>query len=270
MTIRHLLTHTAGIGYGFTSPMLARLNGDYHKPEWEFPLLSDPGAQWHYGASTRILGLIVEKVTGQDLETWFQKHIFQPLGMADTSFAVPKDKQSRVVTPVTHAEGHFKVVNGIPPVPDTPKPPFLGDGGLYSTAHDYGLFIRMFLNGGQLDGVRILSEQSVKEMSNNQIGAVFVTLQPNAMPEIACQFPLGAGHDKFGLGFQIAADTTDAKKYRRSGSLSWSGLFNTEFWIDPQSGIGGVLLMQFLPFYDGGAIRTLREFEATTYREFGL
>lgn len=267
MTVRHLLTHTSGIGYGFTNPIVARLQQGNQKSEWELPLLSDPGEEWHYSASTRVLGLIVEKVTGQDLESWYQAHILRPLGMVDTSFAVPKDKQSRLVTPRSHTNGAFPQRPGAP-APSTPTPPFRGDGGLYSTARDYGLFMRMLLNGGKLGEVRLLGERSVREMGRNQIGPVMVTLQPDAMPELTRPFPLGAGHDKFGLGFQVTAETPEARTYRRPGSLSWAGLFNTEFWIDPRSGLGGVLMMQFLPFYDAGAIRTLREFEATTYREF--
>ena len=266
MTIRHLLTHTSGIGYGFTSPIVARLQQGNQKLEWELPLLSEPGEQWHYSASTRVLGLIVEKITGQDLETWYQAHLFHPLGMVDTSFAVPQEKQARLVTPLSRSNGHF-VARQSAPVPATPTPPYRGDGGLYSTARDYGIFIRMLLNGGHLGQARILSEKSVQEMQRNQIGAVMVTLQPDAMPELTRPFPLGAAHDKFGLGFQLTAATPDAKIYRRPGSMSWAGIFNTEFWVDPHSGLGGVLMMQFLPFYDAGAIRTLREFEAATYKQ---
>jgi methyl acetate hydrolase len=124
------------------------------------------------------------------------------------------------------------------------------------------------LNGGRLGNVRILSEHSVQLMAENQIGAVVVSQQPVGIPATSKPFPLGAGHDKFGLGFQIAAPGPDTTKYRRAGSLSWAGIFNTEFWVDPHTGIGGVLLMQYLPFYDDGAIRTLRDFEAATYKEF--
>ncbi|HXR90576.1 MAG TPA: serine hydrolase domain-containing protein [Steroidobacteraceae bacterium] len=267
MTVHHLLTHTSGIGYGFTNPIVARLQQGTQKQEWELPLLSEPGEQWHYSASTRVLGLILEKVTGQDLESWYQEHIFRPLGMTDTSYAVPKDKQARLITPLAHKDGKFEARAG-GPVPATPTPPYRGDGGLYSTASDYGIFIRMLLNGGRLGNTRILSAKSVREMGRNQIGSVLVTLQPDAMPDLTRPFPLGAGHDKFGLGFQVTADTPDAQTYRRPGSLSWAGIFNTEFWIDPRTGLGGVLMMQFLPFYDEGAIRTLREFEASTYRQF--
>jgi methyl acetate hydrolase len=123
------------------------------------------------------------------------------------------------------------------------------------------------LNGGQLGKVRILQSKSVRLMGENQMGRVFVSQQPAGMPALTRPFPLGAGRDKFGLGFQIAGAGPDAAKYRRTGSLSWAGLFNTEFWVDPRSGIGGVLLMQYLPFYDDAAIRTLRDFEAAVYED---
>jgi CubicO group peptidase (beta-lactamase class C family) len=127
--------------------------------------------------------------------------------------------------------------------------------------------MRMLLNGGRLGDARLLTQETVEQMGQNQIGDVVLTLQPDAMPDLTRKFPLGAEHDKFGLGFQIAAETPDAQTYRRAGSLSWAGIFNTEFWVDPKSGLGGVLMLQFLPFYDEGAIRVLRDFEATTYRE---
>jgi CubicO group peptidase (beta-lactamase class C family) len=105
----------------------------------------------------------------------------------------------------------------------------------------------------------------VKLMGENHIGGVVVSEQPVGIAALTKPFPLGAGQDKFGLGFQITAKRDG--KHRSPGSMSWAGLFNTEFWVDPQKGIGGVMLMQFLPFYDDGAIRTLRDFEATVYRD---
>jgi methyl acetate hydrolase len=267
MTVRHLLTHTSGIGYGFSSPIIARLQQNNSKLEWELPLLHDPGEKWTYGASTRVLGLIVEKLSGETLEAFDQEHILGPLGMVDTSYAIPAEKQARLAHVYIHEGGEFSERPASQPVPTTPTPPFRGDGGLYSTARDYGLFMRMLLNGGHLGKVRVLSEHSVQLMAGNQIGAVVVSQQPVAIPATSKPFPLGAGHDKFGLGFQIAAQGPDTTKYRRAGSLSWAGIFNTEFWVDPHSGIAGVLLMQYLPFYDDAAIRTLRDFEAATYKE---
>jgi methyl acetate hydrolase len=265
MTVRHLLAHTSGIGYAFCNPIVARLQRGNQKSEWEIPLLSDPGEKWSYSASTRVLGLIVEKVTGTPLETWYQERIFKPLGMVDTSWAVAADKQSRVASIHSRATGTLQEQPKAT-IPSTPTPPFRGDGGLYSTVRDYGLFMRMLLNGGQLGGTKILTESSVKMMGQNQIGSIFVEEQPAADPLRTKPFPLGAGHDKFGLGFQVASKDDRYAKYRSPGSLSWAGIFNTEFWIDQERHIAGTQMMQVLPFYDDGAIRTLRDFEALVYQ----
>jgi len=265
MTIRHLLTHTSGIGYAFTNPIEYRLTQATKKGEWELPLLSDPGDKWNYSASTRVLGMIVEKITGTPLEAYYQQRIFRPLGMADTSYAVPAVNQSRV--PTQHSR-----VNGVlqeqprAPIPSTPAAPFRGDGGLYSTVQDYSKFVQMLLNGGHLGAAHILSESSVKMMGKNNIGSIFVELQPDADKLRTKPFPLGAGHDKFGLGFQIASNDPQFSKFRSPGSMSWAGIFNTEFWIDPVKHVAGVKMMQVLPFYDDGAIRTLRDFEELVYQ----
>jgi methyl acetate hydrolase len=266
MTVRHLLSHTSGIGYSFTNPIEFALVNKTKKGEWELPLLDDPGTKWNYSASTRVLGLIVEKVTGSPLEAWYQEHIFKPLGMVDTSWAVAADKQSRLPVQYTRFTG---TVAPLPktPVPSTPTAPFRGDGGLYSTIEDYSKFVRMLLNDGSLGSVKILSPASVKMMGENQIGSIFVERQPDADKQRTRPFPLGAGKDKFGLGFQLASNDPAMSKFRSPGSMSWAGIFNTEFWVDPVKHIGGVHMMQLLPFYDDGAIRTLRGFEETAYRE---
>jgi CubicO group peptidase (beta-lactamase class C family) len=263
ITIRHLLTNTSGIGYGFTNPILNRLTQATKKSETELPLLSDPGERWNYSPGTRVLGQLVEKLTGQRLEDFFQSRIFKPLGMTDTSYAVPVAKQARVARQFSRVNGALREQPQRPPN-SNPNPPFFGDGGLFSTVQDYGRFEQMILNGGRAGATRILSEKSVKLMSQNQTGPVLVELQPDANKELTKPFPLGAGHDKFGFGFQIASG--DPHGYRSAGSLSWAGIFNTEFWIDPVKKIGGVQMMQLLPFYDDGAIRTLRGFEELVYR----
>ena len=133
MTIRHLLTNTSGIAYAFTNPIEARLTEATKKEYWELPLVNDPGEKWNYGPSTRVLGLIVEKISGVPLEAWFQQRIFQPLGMVDTSFAVPAAKQPRVPTHHSRLNGKLKEEprSGIPSIP---KAPFRGDGGLLAEA----------------------------------------------------------------------------------------------------------------------------------------
>jgi methyl acetate hydrolase len=264
MTIKQLLSHTSGIGYSFTNPIEFALVAKTKKGEWELPLLDDPGTKFNYSASTRVLGFIVEKVTGSQLEPWYQEHIFKPLGMVDTSYAVAADKQSRLAPQFTRATGKVEPLPK-PTVATTPAAPFRGDGGLYSTVEDYSKFVRMLLNGGTLNGKKILSDSSVKMMGENAMGAIFVERQPDADKQRTRPFPLGAGKDKFGLGFQIAADDPATKGFRSPGSMSWAGIFNTEFWVDPVRHVGGVHMMQLLPFYDDGAIRALRGFEKTVY-----
>jgi len=265
MTIKQLLSHTSGIGYSFTNPIEFALVAKTKKGEWELPLLDDPGTKFNYSASTRVLGLIVEKVTGSPLEPWYQAHIFTPLGMVDTSYAVAADKQSRLAKQFTRATGKMEPLPKTP-IAATPTAPFRGDGGLYSTVEDYSKFVRMLLNGGTLNGTKILSESSVRTMGENAIGAIFVERQPDADKLRTKPFPLGAGKDKFGLGFQIASNDPAMKGFRSPGSMSWAGIFNTEFWVDPVKHVGGVHMMQLLPFYDDGAIKALRGFEEAVYK----
>jgi CubicO group peptidase (beta-lactamase class C family) len=265
MTVKQLLSHTSGIGYSFTNPIEFALVASTKKGEWELPLLDEPGTKWNYSASTRVLGFIVEAVTGSPLEPWYQEHIFKPLGMVDTSYAVAADKQSRLAPQFTRASGKMEPLPTAE-VATTPTAPFRGDGGLYSTVEDYSKFVRMLLNGGTLGGRKILSESSVQMMGENAIGSIFVERQPDADQQRTRPFPLGAGKDKFGLGFQIAASDPATAKFRSPGSLSWAGIFNTEFWVDPAKGVGAVHMMQMLPFYDDGAIKTLRGFEELVYK----
>ncbi len=267
MTVRHLLSHTSGIGYGFASAEVAALQQSNPGPEWQLPLLSEPGAEWHYSASTRVLGLIVEELSGLSLEQFFQENIFRPLAMTDTSFAVPASKQARL--PTLHARGADGGLRESAQgnVPATPTPPFQGDGGLYSTARDYGQLMRMLLNEGTLDGVQLLDEATVALMGQNQIGDIFVAEQVSTNPGISRNFPLGAGRDKFGLGFQITSAESAVSGQRSPGSLAWAGIFNTEFWVDPQRGVAAALLMQVLPFYDEGALRALSDFETAVYND---
>ena len=263
ITVRHLLTHTSGLGYAFSNHTLAALVGDAGPGAsvTGFPLLHDPGARWTYGESTRVLGSLVEEVSGQALEDFMAERIFVPLGMSDTFYTVPAPKARRVVT--VHRTTQDGLVEA--PNPAEITAPVYGDGGLHSTAADYAKFIQLFLNDGRApNGMRLLSEATVALMGENHIGAIFVERQPGALPALSEPFPLGAGRDKFGLGFQITGRHSD-KLARSPGSMSWAGIFNTEFWIDPARGIGGVLLMQYLPFYDAAAIETLQGFERRVY-----
>ena len=262
ITIRHLMTHTSGLGYAFTDPTIARLLKDTKITEPELPLLQDPGTKWQYSASTRVLGWVVEKVSGEKLDVFLQKQIFGPLKMVDTAHVVVADKVSRVVTVHSRKDGKLTEEANTPAQESTIR----GDGGLYSTANDYALFVRMLLNGGTLNGVKILSTKSVRMMGENPAGGIVMQTQPDANPDRTRPFPVGAGRDKFGLGFQITAADPQYAKYRSPGSLSWGGIFNTHFWIDPKRQIAGIVLMQTLPFYDEASMGVLRGIEAITYQ----
>ena len=261
ITIRHLLTHTSGIGYGFSSPMLAKIIEKTKKNELDLPLLFDPGESWAYGASTRVLGLVVEAVSGQKIDAYLQARILGPLGMNDTSYLVPTTKYSRVVAVnARNASGTFEER----PVPATIPATVQGDGGLYSTASDYGLFLRMLLNRGTLNGKKILSEQSAKLMLEPATGNVVVKEQQSSNLALSKNFPVGAGKDKWGLGFQLASEKQANR--RSPGSGTWAGIFNTHFFIDPTRELGVVVMMQTLPFYDEASMKVYAGVEAIVYR----
>jgi CubicO group peptidase (beta-lactamase class C family) len=265
MTIRHLLAHTSGIGYPFSSPVVARLVERTATRETELPLLHDPGERWTYGASTHVLGRIVERISGQPLDAFLRARVFDPLRMSETSYAVPSHKVPRVAT--VHRRVGGRLVEQ--PNASQQAAPVRGDGGLYSTADDYGRFLRMLLGGGALHSTRLLSERSVRLMGENQIGTLKVEEQPAADPTLTRPFPMGAGRDRFGLGFQIAAQERRDAPLRSAGSLSWAGINNTHFWVDATRGIAAVVLMQVLPFYDEACMRTLRGFEELLYQHLG-
>jgi methyl acetate hydrolase len=261
ITIRHLLTHTSGIGYGFASPMLTKIIEKTKKTELDLPLLFDPGENWAYGASTRVLGLVVEAISGQKIDAFLESRILGPLGMTDTSYLVPTTKYSRVVA--VNARGDDgKFVER--PMPATLPAQVQGDGGLYGTASDYGLFLRMLLNNGMLNGKRILSEKAVKTMLEPHTGNVVVKEQQSANLSLSKNFPVGAGKDKWGLGFQLAAEKLPNR--RTPGSGTWAGIFNTHFFVDPSREIGVVVMMQTLPFYDEASMKVYAGVEEAVYK----
>ncbi len=265
-TVKHFLMHTSGLAYPFTSAtwrdFKPRAGETY---PFGGPLLFDPGERWHYSTSTDVVGRLVEVVSGQKLEDYFRQHIFAPLQMADTSYNVPQEKASRLVAAQQRAgermDGAVALQN---PQPGLTIAEPVGGGGLASTADDYGRFVRMLLNGGALDGVRVLKAESVALMGQNHIGAVSVPALKTALPRSADFTFIADGRDKWGLGFLITADQIPGK--RSPGSLSWGGINNTYFWIDPSRGIAGVIMMQYLPFADAKALAVYDAFERGTYQ----
>jgi CubicO group peptidase (beta-lactamase class C family) len=261
ITIRHLLTHTSGIGYGFSSQTLTKIMAKTKQTELDLPLLFDPGEGWAYGASTRVLGHVVEAISGQKIDAFLESRILGPLAMRDTAYVVPTAKYSRVVAVNARgADGKFVER----PMPATLPATVQGDGGLYGTASDYGLFLRMLLNRGTLNGRRILSERSARTIFENHMGNVVVKEQESANQALSRNFPTGAGKDRWGLGFQLAAEKLPNR--RTPGSGTWAGIFNTHFFVDPSREIGVVVMMQTLPFYDEASMKVYAGVEEAIYR----
>jgi methyl acetate hydrolase len=264
-TVTHFLTHTSGLAYPFTSAIWR----DFKPRAGETypfggPLLFDPGERWHYSTSIDVVGRLVEVVSGQKLEDYFREHIFVPLKMNDTSYNVPEAKGPRLVAQQQRAGEHMDGAIEL----QKPQPPLtvampIGGGGLASTADDYGRFVRMLLNGGTLDGARVLKAETVALMGQNHIGAVSVPALKSALPRSADFTFIADGRDKWGIGFLITTDQVPGK--RSPGSLSWGGINNTYFWIDPTRGIAGVIMMQYLPFADAKALAVYDAFERGAY-----
>jgi CubicO group peptidase (beta-lactamase class C family) len=270
ITVRQLLSHTAGFGYEFMNRDLAGFvqagkapslmaGGDKFLAQ---PILFDPGAKWEYGINTDWLGRIVERVSGVSLEQYFQDHIFKPLGMKDTSFRVPADKQSRAARRYQRLDnGSFQELTA-PPFP--PSDFFSGGGGLFSTPADYMRFVRALLGGGQLDGKRILKASTVTEMGRNQIGDL--TLRPfsSLAPQFATDNAALPGDlDKFGLGFALNSKPTASG--RAANTMSWAGIFNTFFWIDRGKKVAAVVMTQYSPGLEEGARKLLEDFDRAVY-----
>ena len=263
VTVRHLLTHTSGLGYAFTNPTVRDFKPRAGEEYPVGPLVFEAGERWLYSTSPDWVGRLVEKVSGQSLEDYFRQHIFTPLGMADTFYFVPQDKEARLVTVNRRIADGSIVKESVQPPTSGFTP--IGGGGLSSTAYDYLRFTRALLNGGALDGARILSAGTVALMGQNHIGAVGVPAQKTAIPERSDDFSFIAdGRDKWGLGFLITADAVPGR--RSAGSLSWGGINNTYYWLDPTRGITGVILMQFLPFADRKALALYDAFERGVYQ----
>ena len=265
-TVRHFLTHTSGLAYPFTSAVWR----DFKPKAGETypfggPLLFEPAERWHYSTSTDVVGRLVEVISGQKLEDYFRQHIFAPLKMDDTSYNVPEAKGPRLVAQQQRdgAKMDGAVVLQNPQLGLTIAAP-IGGGGLASTASDYGRFVRMFLNNGELDGARVLKAETVALMGQNHIGAVSVPALKSALPRSADFTFIDDGKDKWGLGFLITASQVPGK--RSPGSLSWGGINNTYFWIDPTRGIAGVIMMQYLPFADAKALAVYDAFERGAYQ----
>ncbi len=249
MTVHDLLRHTAGLTYGFEGKSLVkdeykknRLDGvELASTEWieklsKLPLQSQPGSKWEYSIATDVLGVVLERVSGQSLDALLSERIFHPLGMKDTAFSVESAKRSRIAEPF-ETDPVWKVKVVLNDVQKTPAR-FSGGSGAVSTADDYLRFAQMLLNGGELDGVRILSPKTVDYMLADHLSGVRATLPPSS----AAPGPRpGYG---FGLGFAIRTELGEASTLGTPGIADWSGLGGTNFWIDPREKLAVIWMAQ--------------------------
>ncbi len=252
ITFRQLLTHTSGLDYtDIGSSKVAAIYTKHRIPSGlgyfdedllermkalgKLPLSFHPGSKWQYGLNTDLLGCLIEVISGMNLEDFFRKNIFEPLGMKDTYFNVPAAKASRLATVYTEDSLHniipwsheFRRID--PDYPIMKKNYFSGGAGLSSTAFDYAIFMQMLLNGGKYNGHQILSKRTVEMITSGQ-------LDPGMF-----------GDDYMGLGFGITSERSAAKGPRNAGSFEWGGYYGTIYWADPKAKLVCLFMTQHTP-----------------------
>jgi len=272
ITLRHLLTHTAGFGYDIWSAEVGRYMEAHGIPgiiscqdkALTTPLLFDPGDQWFYGINIDWAGKMVEAASGQKLGAYMQDNLLGPLGMTSTAFRMSDDMRQRRAA--IHHRGPDGGLVPDPTIEIPQEPEFeMGGGGLYSTAGDYLKFVRLMLNEGRSDkGEAVLKPETVAAMSQNAMGDCKVCVLKTAAPPFSNDAEFFPGMDKtWGLSFMINND--EAPTGRSAGSLAWAGLANTYYWIDQKKGVGGVYVTQILPFADVKSLPLFHAFESAVY-----
>jgi CubicO group peptidase (beta-lactamase class C family) len=255
MTVHHLLTHTSGLSYGSdeTSPVDALYRQAFPRSEGgtlekmvemlpALPLRFQPGQGWCYSFSTDILGYVVQTVSGRPFDVFLQQRVFEPLRMVDTGFYVPAEKRDRFAALYGRSEEGELGLTEAPETSRYAKPPTFvsGGGGLVSTAQDYMRFAQMLLNGGKLDGVRLLGRKTVELMAMNHL------------PEALLPFEVNPGYPVwgygFGLGWKVMMDPARAGILGSRGMYGWGGAASTEFWVDPQEEVIGLVMAQLMPY----------------------
>jgi CubicO group peptidase (beta-lactamase class C family) len=270
ITLRHLLTHTAGFSYEVWDANTQRYIKTTGMPQTftgkvaalRTPLAFDPGERWLYGTNIDWAGRIVEATSGQPLDVYFRENILAPLGMKDTGFATTAEQRAR------QASVHQRKPDGsLDPQPlETPFVPefYAGGGGLYSTAPDYLTFVQMLLQDGSLNGTRILRPETVALMGRNQIGDIEAGVLKTTTPARSNDVDFFPGMPlRWGLGYMI--NMKPVPEGRSAGSLTWAGIFNTYYWIDPTRRVTGLIMTQVLPFADPTAVKVYGQFERGIY-----
>jgi methyl acetate hydrolase len=271
ITLRHLLTHTAGFAYEIWNPAVARYQTATGTPgittcthaALTTPLMFDPGDRWEYGIGIDWAGKMVEAASGKTLARYFHENLFGPLGMKDTSFKLSPSQRARLAR--VHQRGPSGTLT--PTEFEIPQDPefLMGGGGLYGTAADYLAFAQMIMQGGSFKGARVLRPETVALMAQNHIGPLDIGVLKTAIPTLSNDVELFPGMPK-GWGLSFLINGQPAPTGRSAGSLAWAGLANTYFWIDRTKRVAGVFLSQVFPFYDPTAIGLLATFETEVYR----
>jgi methyl acetate hydrolase len=272
ITLRHLMTHTAGFAYDMWNGDMVQYLEKTGTPgittcqhaALKTPIMTDPGTRWEYGTNIDFVGKAVEAASGKRLDAYLRDHMFAPLGMSDTGFKIGESQRKRLVG--MHARGEDGTLAAIPFELEQEPEFHMGGGGLYGTAADYIKFTQMILNKGRGNGNQLLKPETVALMGQNHIGDLtmgkmttsigWATNDVDLYPDIV---------KKWGLSFLI--NTAKTPEGRSAGSLAWAGLANTYFWIDPARDVAGVILMQLLPFADKKCLEAFAGFERGVYAE---
>jgi methyl acetate hydrolase len=276
ITLRHLLTHTAGFGYDMWDPSVGRYLEAAAVParstgqvaSIRVPLVFDPGEKWEYGINTDWVGRLVEAMSGVPLDVYFRDRIFTPLGMKDSGFVTTAEQRGR------QARLHLRQPDGSL-IPQPLEPPataaefWSGGGPLYSTGRDYLQFLQMLLNQGSWNGARLLRPETVALMEQNHTGTTPAGILKTENPALSNDVDLFPGAQiRWGLGFMLNVDA--GPNGRSAGTVSWGGLFNTYYWLDRTRRVTGLIMTQVLPFADRQVLALYGRFERAIYEALAI
>jgi CubicO group peptidase (beta-lactamase class C family) len=270
ITLRHLLTHTAGFCYELWDANMVRYVKATEMPSTStgkvaalrLPLVFDPGDKWEYGINIDWVGRLVEAVSGQTLDVYFRDKIFTPLGMKDSGYITSDEQRAR------QARVHQRQADGtLAPQPlETPSTPefWSGGGPLYSTGPDYLTFLQMLLHGGSFNGAQLLRPETVALMGQNHIGNIPAGIMKTENPARSNDVDFFPGAEvRWGLGYML--NMQPGPNGRSAGTVSWGGIFNTYYWLDPVQRVTGLIMPQILPFADQRVLQLYGQFESAIY-----
>jgi methyl acetate hydrolase len=271
ITLRHLLTHTAGFSYELWDANTVRYVKASEMPSTatgkvaalRLPLVFDPGDKWEYGVNIDWVGRLVEAISGQPLDAYFHNKIFAPLGMKDSGYITSAEQRAR------QASVHQRQADGtlVPQPLETPFTPefWSGGGPLYATGPDYLTFLQMLLHEGSFNDVRLLRPETVALMGKNHIGNIPAGILKTENPSRSNDVDFFPGAEvRWGLGYML--NMQPGPNGRSAGTVSWGGIFNTYYWFDPAKRVTGLIMTQILPFADQRALKVYGQFESGVYQ----